>query len=390
MPDGSDKDARVTIRLETRIADIPAAEWDACNGTGAPFTSHAFLRILEESGSVGDGTGWAPQHLVVRDAEGGLIACAPMYLKSHSYGEYVFDHSWANAWQQAGGRYYPKLQVAIPFTPVTGRRLLLTPGAPDGTAELMMAALAKVTGDNRLSSAHVTFPTKAEFDAFGQAGWLQRTGVQFHWTNRGYGSFDDFLATFSSRKRKAVKKERREVAESGLELLTLTGPDLKAEHWDAFYAFYIATSDRKWGSPYLTRDFFHRLGSEMADQVVLVMARDGGRWVAGALNLLGADTLYGRNWGGIGEYPYLHFEACYYRAIDFAIERGLTTVEAGAQGHHKIQRGYLPVPTYSAHWIPDPGFRRAVADFLRRERAAMEEEIALLSEESPYRKDGEG
>ncbi|WP_119677726.1 GNAT family N-acetyltransferase [Indioceanicola profundi] len=389
MPDGSDQDARLSIRLETSIASIPAAEWDACNGPGAPFTSHSFLRILEESGSVGDGTGWSPHHMAVRDGNGRLVACAPLYLKSHSYGEYVFDHGWANAWQQAGGRYYPKLQLSVPFTPVTGRRLLLSAGAPEGTLELMMAALAKITGDNRLSSAHVTFPTKAEFDAFGKAGWLQRTGVQFHWENRGYGSFDDFLATFSSRKRKAVKKERRTVAESGLELLTLTGAELKPEHWDVFYRFYIDTSDRKWGSPYLTHEFFHLLGAEMADQVVLVMARDNGRWVAGALNLLGGDTLYGRNWGSRGDYPYLHFEACYYRAIEFAIERGLARVEAGAQGQHKIQRGYLPVPTYSAHWIPNASFRTAVADFLDREREEMEEEIALLAEESPYRKDGE-
>ena len=389
MPDGREPAATLTIALVERIDAIPAAEWDRLAGPDNPFVGHAFLRLLEESGSVGPKTGWEPRHLTARDAAGRLVGAVPLYLKGHSYGEYVFDHAWANAWERAGGEYYPKLQAAVPFTPVTGPRLLTAADSPTGTAEAMAGALRSIAGDNDLSSVHVTFPTEAEYDLLGRQGWLQRLGTQFHWENKGYAGFDDFLAGFASRKRKAVKKERREVAESGVEVLTLTGADLKAEHWDAFYRFYTATSDRKWGWAYLTEDFFHRLGQTMPDRVVLVMARDGGRWVAGALNLLGTDTLYGRNWGCAGDYRFLHFEACYYRAIDFAIERGLKRVEAGAQGQHKIQRGYLPVPTYSAHWIPNPGFRRAVAEFLAREREAMAEEMRLLAEESPFRKDGD-
>ncbi len=389
MPDGREPPATLTVQLVERIGDIPAADWDSLAGPDNPFVSHAFLRILEESGSVGPKTGWEPRHLTARDPAGRLVGAVPLYLKGHSYGEYVFDHAWANAWERAGGSYYPKLQAAVPFTPVTGPRLLTAPDSPPGTAEAMVGALRSIAADNGLSSVHVTFPTEAEYALFGRLGWLQRIGTQFHWENRGYAGFDDFLAAFSSRKRKAVKKERREVAESGVELLTLSGADLKPEHWDAFHRFYTATSDRKWGWAYLTEAFFHRLGETMPERVVLVMARDGGRWVAGALNLLGTDTLYGRNWGCVGDYRFLHFEACYYRAIDFAIERGLKRVEAGAQGEHKIQRGYLPVPTYSAHWIPNPGFRRAVADFLEREREAMAEEMRLLAEESPFRKDGD-
>ncbi|HYC04323.1 MAG TPA: GNAT family N-acetyltransferase [Azospirillaceae bacterium] len=386
MPDGTDQSP--TIQIVPRIADVTAAEWDSCAGTDNPFVSHAFLDALEQSRSVGPRTGWLPQHLTVRDPGGRLAGAVPLYVKSHSYGEYVFDHAWANAYQRAGGQYYPKLQAAVPFTPVTGPRLLVRPDAAPDTADLLVRALESAADGNGLSGVHVTFPREAEWERLGEAGWLRRLGVQYHWENRGYGSFDDFLGTFSSRKRKAVRKERRTVAESGLEILTLTGDELKPDHWDAFFRFYTATSDRKWGSPYLTRDFFHRLGEAMPDKVVLVMAREGARWVAGALNLLGGDTLYGRNWGGIGDYPFLHFEACYYRAIDFAIERGLKRVEAGAQGEHKIQRGYLPAPTYSAHYITDPGFRRAIGDFLDRERAAIEEEMALLAAESPYRRDG--
>jgi len=383
MPDG--RDTPLTLGVVGGIAAVDAADWDACAGSANPFLTHAFLRLLEESGSVGGDTGWTPQHLTARDGDGRLVGCAPMYLKTHSYGEYVFDHAWADAFQRAGGRYYPKLLVAVPFTPVPGPRLLIRPDAADGVQGAMMSGLATIAERNGISSVHVTFPTAAEYEAFGRAGWLQRLGTQFHWENRGYTGFDDFLAAFSSRKRKQVKKERREVAESGVEVLSLTGADIRPEHWDAFDRLYRATSDRKWGWPYLTREFFHRLGTEMADKVLLVMARDDGRWVGGALNLIGADTLYGRNWGSAGEYPYLHFECCYYRAIDFAIERGLARVEAGAQGQHKIQRGYLPVPTYSAHWITHPGLRRAVNDFLVRERVAMELEIAALAEESPFR-----
>ena len=386
MPDGSEQ--TLSLDVVEAITDIPAADWDACAGPGNPFVRHAFLRILEESGSVGPGTGWSARHLTLRDGAGRLIGAVPLYLKSHSYGEYVFDQGWANAYERAGGRYYPKLQAAVPFTPVTGRRLLLRADAPAGAATTLVRALESAAAGNGISSVHVTFPTRAEWDLFGEAGWLRRLGTQFHWENRGYAGFEDFLDALSSRKRKAVRRERRAVAESGVEVLTLTGPDLKPEHWDAFDRLYRATSDRKWGWPYLTPDFFRRLGAEMADAVVLVMARDGGAWVGGALNLLGDGVLYGRNWGSAGEYPYLHFEACYYRAIDFAIERGLSRVEAGAQGEHKIQRGYLPVPTYSAHYVADPALARAVADFLARERTAVEEEMRLLAGESPYRRDG--
>jgi len=390
MPNGHAPPLRPSVRLLPDLSGIPGEEWDACAGTQNPFVRHAFLRLLEESGSVGADTGWHPRHLVLEDGSGRLIGAVPLYLKTHSYGEYVFDHAWANAWQRAGHSYYPKLQATVPFTPVTGPRLLIRPDAPSDTAGTLIGALARLTEDNGLSSAHVTFPTQPEHERLGQAGWLQRLGTQYHWENPGYGRFEDFLDALSSRKRKAVRRERRAVAESGATLHVLTGADLREEHWDSFYRFYQSTSDRKWGWAYLTREFFQGLGDRMPDQVVLVMARLDGRWIAGALNLLGADTLYGRNWGGIADVPFLHFETCYYQAIDFAIERGLKRVEAGAQGEHKIQRGYLPVPTYSAHYIPDPAFRAAVADFLKRERAAVMEEMTLLAEESPYRKDTPG
>lgn len=375
----------VQLRLISAIADVPAAAWDACAGPDNPFVSHGFLRLLEQSGSVGVGTGWQPQHLLAEDAGGRLIGAMPLYVKAHSYGEYVFDHGWADAFERAGGRYYPKLQGAVPFTPVPGPRLLLHPQAPAGLADAMVAALMRITRDNDLSSVHVTFPSPDQIVPFTRAGWLHRTGVQFHWENRGYAGFDDFLEALSSRKRKAVRKERQVVAASGVEVLSLTGKALTSEHWQAFYRLYTATSDRKWGAPYLTARFFTGLGEEMADKVLLVMARDGGRWVGGALNLIGSDTLYGRNWGSAGDYPFLHFEACYYRAIEFAIARGLKRVEAGAQGHHKIQRGYLPVETHSLHYIVHPGLRRAVADALDRERAVLDQDMAALAAESPYR-----
>ncbi len=377
----------IKIRVETDITAISAADWDACAGGGNPFLSHAFLAALEESGSAAKATGWLPHHVLVDDAAGNLVAAAPAYLKSHSYGEYVFDHGWANAFEQAGGRYYPKLQISIPFTPATGPRLLARPSTqiPD-LRPALIAGLEAVAKNRGLSSIHATFLLPDDRQAFEDAGWLLRTGVQFHWHNQGYATFDDFLAALSSRKRKAIRKERQEVAASGMEMVTLTGGDLKPEHWRAFFGFYTDTADRKWGSPYLTADFFHRLGQTLADKVVLVMARYQGHWVAGALNLLGADTLYGRNWGCAADFKFLHFETCYYQAIDFAIARGLTTVEAGAQGEHKIQRGYLPVPMTSAHWIAHPQFRAAVADFLRRETAGMQAHIAALSEGSPFRK----
>jgi len=382
MPNGDDA---ITVTILTGIGQADASAWDACAGPDNPFLCHAFLSAVEESGSATGKTGWQPSHLAAFDAAGRMVGAVPAYLKSHSYGEYVFDHAWANAYERAGGSYYPKLQVAAPFTPVPGSRLLLAPGAGEEVAAALITALERVAKRYGVSSAHVTFPHAADWARLGAAGWLQRVGVQYHWDNRGYGSFDDFLEALNSRKRKAIRKERREVADSSVRLHTLTGDDLKPEHWDAFYNFYLETADRKWGGAYLNRAFFDQLGQTMADRVVLVMCEDDGAWVAGALNLLGTDTLYGRNWGSDGRYRYLHFEACYYRALDFAIERGLKRVEAGAQGEHKIQRGYLPVETYSAHWIADPGFRRALDRHLTEERAAVAADIAALATMSPYR-----
>jgi uncharacterized protein len=379
MADGSD---RLTVRVVERLKDIPAAAWDACAGTDNPFLSHAFLEALEASGSATAKTGWLPQHLALEDGSGRLLGAVPLYLKSHSYGEYVFDHGWASAYERAGGEYYPKLQAAVPFTPVTGPRLLLHPAAGADAADVLVGALVEVARRSKVSSLHVTFPTAAEWERFGKAQFLQRLGRQFHWENPGYQSFEDFLAALNARKRKQIRRERRDVLESGLEIETLTGSDIETRHWDAFFRFYMSTSDKKWGSAYLTRAFFDLLGARMADKVVLVMARQGSRYVAGALNLVGADTIYGRNWGCHGDFPFLHFEACYYRAIDFAIAHGLKRVEAGAQGQHKIQRGYLPMPTYSAHWIRD--------SCLTRERKAVENEMEMLEEElSPFRREAE-
>ena len=394
MPDGQDT---ITIKLVNRIGAVTAADWDACagigaNGAGNPFLMHAFLAALEESGSATAETGWAPHHLIVTDAAGRMIGAAPMYLKSHSYGEYVFDWGWAEAYERAGGKYYPKLQVSVPFTPATGPRLLVRPGLSAETAGIVRSALIgameRVAGGNQLSSVHVTFPTAPEARALGEAGWLRRAGQQFHWENRGYGTFDEFLGALSSRKRKTIRKERREVADSGVAVRPLTGTEIEPRHWDAFHRFYLATADHKWGNPYLTRAFFHQIGKTMADRILLVVAERDGRPVAGALNLMGDGTLYGRNWGCDGEFKFLHFEACYYQAIDFAIREGFTRIEAGAQGAHKIQRGYLPVETHSAHWIADPGFRNAVEKFLERERMHVHAEMAGLSEYSPFRKDG--
>lgn len=387
MPDGSDA---ITVKVLTGIGLADPQQWDACAGPDNPFLSHAFLLALEESGSATRRTGWQPSHLAALDATGRIVGAVPMYLKSHSYGEYVFDHSWAHAYERAGGSYYLKLQVAVPFTPVPGPRLLVAPEAGEAIHAALIQAMEEVARRYDVSSVHVTFPTEGEWTRLGGAGWLQRTGVQYHWENRGYASFDDFLGTLRSGKRKSIRKERREVAESGVRLHTLTGDELKPEHWDAFHRFYMETADRKWGGGYLNRAFFRLLGETMADRVALVMCEDKGEWVAGALNLIGGDALYGRNWGSDGSYRFLHFEACYYRALDFAIERGLKRVEAGAQGEHKIQRGYLPVTTYSAHWVKDPGFRRVLAAHLERERAAVEAETEALMELSPYRREGEG
>jgi predicted N-acyltransferase len=397
MPDGTDA---IAVRVVARIAELPAAEWDALAGAN-PFVSHAFLAALEESGSATAETGWLPQHLAIAGRDGRLIGAVPLYLKSHSYGEYVFDWGWADAYERAGGRYYPKLQACVPFTPVTGPRLLVHPEAErEAVAGALTAAMLELARQSGVSSLHVTFPSEAEWRHLGAAGFLQRTGLQYHWQNRGYRTFDDFLAALASRKRKAIKKERRQVAESGVRLRALTSDEIEPRYWDVFYRCYRATSDKKWGPAYLTRDFFHLLGERMGERVVLIVAEHDGRPVGAALNLVGGGpsqqggsqeggTLYGRNWGALARFKFLHFEACYYQAIDYAIRHRLAWVEAGAQGEHKIQRGYLPTTTYSAHWIRDPALKQAVAHFLDRERRGIGEEQMILESFSPFRKDGE-
>ncbi len=382
---GDSDRAPFTARLLGGIGEVAAADWDACAGAANPFVSHAFLKALEDSGSATAETGWAPRHLVVDDAIGRVVGAAPMYLKFHSYGEYVFDHAWAHAFERAGGRYYPKLQVAVPFTPVTGPRLMARPGAAASRRALIAAAL-ELTRRMGVSSLHVTFATEAEWRGLGEAGFLLRTDRQFHWTNNGYRTFDEFLADLSSRKRKAIRRERKAALGAELTVETLTGNDLTTRHWDAFFECYIATADGKWGIPYLTRDFFERLGQTLGDKVALMLAACDGRTVAGALHLIGSDTLYGRNWGCVEHHRFLHFELCYYRAIEFAIEHGLASVEAGAQGPHKIARGYLPVATYSAHWLRHAGLRDAIDDFLHHERIAIDAEVELLGAHSPFRK----
>jgi len=381
MPDGS---ATLTLTLHAKIADIDAADWDACAGDGNPFVSHAFLSAMEDSGSANARTGWLPQHAVLRGEDQRVVAIAPMYAKSHSYGEYVFDHGWANAMGRAGQSYYPKLQAAVPFSPAPGPRLLRRPGSSVPVATLANA-LEQACQSLDLSSVHVTFCTQEEWDGLGQAGWLRRIGMQFHWENAGYTNFEEFLSALSSRKRKVLRRERRDANAAGLTFHALSGADITEAHWDAFYGFYQSTVDRKWGSAYLTRAFFSLLGERLGPKVVLMYAENAGKPVAGALNLAGDEALYGRNWGCRGDWPFLHFELCYYRAIDWAIEHGLRRVEAGAQGRHKIQRGYLPKPTYSAHWIAHTGLRRAVANFLAEERAGIQREINALSAESPFR-----
>jgi hypothetical protein len=385
MPDTSPS---LALSLHTSIAEIPAADWDACAGDDNPFVCHALLSALEDSGSASHHTGWLPQHAVLRTDSGAVVAVAPMYAKSHSYGEYVFDHGWADAIERAGGRYYPKLQVAVPFSPVPGPRILRRPGAGIPPAA-MASALRQACSALDTSSVHVTFCQAEEWEALGQEGWLQRIGMQFHWENAGYATFDDFLGALSSRKRKVLRRERRDANAAGLTFHALSGADIAERHWDAFYDFYQSTVDRKWGSAYLTRSFFSLLGERLGHKVVLMYAENGRTPVAGALNLAGAEALYGRNWGCRGDWPFLHFELCYYRAIDWAIAHGLKRVEAGAQGRHKIQRGYLPKPTYSAHWIEHPGLRNAVDRFLVEERAGVLAEMEALAEESPFRKSGE-
>ncbi len=376
----------LTARLADGVAAIPADQWDACAGHGHPFMSHAFLTALEESGSVGGRSGWQPIPIVVDGADGVPAGIAPAYAKSHSQGEYVFDHAWADAWERAGGAYYPKLQLAAPFSPVPGPRLLLRDPA---AAPALIAAVEAVTDQHNLSSAHATFVDSDQLALFEAAGWLVREGTQFHWRNHGYAAFDDFLGALASRKRKAIRKERAAAVE-GLTIRHLTGTAIEPRHWDAFWVFYQDTGARKWGQPYLQRNFVPLLGAALGDKVLLILAERDGVPIAGALNLIGADTLYGRYWGCTEEVPFLHFELCYYQAIDAAIARGLTTVEAGAQGEHKLARGYVPVPTWSAHYIPDPNFRRAIADFLVRERAGVEADQAYLGELTPFRRGNSG
>ncbi len=378
------------VKVSRRIAAIGRAGWQACAShpdyQANPFISFDFLDIAEEAGCAVEAQGWGPQHLSLDDETGAVAAVMPLYLKSHSQGEYIFDHAWADAYERAGGRYYPKLLSAAPFTPATGPRLLVRPDIDaDLARNLLLQGGLGLCERYGASGLHVNFPTRPEWDWLGAQGLAQREGQQYHWYNRGYGSFEDFLADLSSGRRKTIRRERRD-ALAGVEVLALTGSDLTEAHWDAFYGFYMDTGARKWGRPYLNRLFFSLLGERMADQVLLVMARRNGRWIAGALNLIGADCLYGRNWGCIEEVPFLHFELCYYQAIDWAIQHGLDRVEAGAQGQHKIARGYLPAPVHSAHYIADPMLRGPVEDFVRREREAVEGEIEWLTEEySPFR-----
>jgi predicted N-acyltransferase len=347
------------------------------------------LKALGGSKSVGRKAGWLPQYLVVEDEAGTIYATAPCYLKGHSQGEYVFDHGWADAFERAGGDYYPKLQVAIPFTPVTGPRLLVKSGPhADAARNALVAGMIELCKMRQASSVHVTFAQKSEWDFLTNAGMLARTDRQFHWHNRGYETFDDFLAALSSNKRKTIRRERREALMSGVEIVRLTGSDLTESVWDAFFGFYIDTGSRKWGSPYLTREFFSLVSAKMADKILLIMAKRNGNYVAGALNFLGRHTIYGRNWGAIEHHPFLHFEICYYQAIDYAIEKKLKSVEAGAQGEHKLLRGYVPVPTYSAHYIANASLRRAISDYLDREREYVAAEREQLAEAAPYRRAG--
>jgi hypothetical protein len=381
---------KAEARLHGSVGEIGRAAWDGCLAApeyeGDPFVAFDFLTALEDSGCVGPGTGWSPCPLSMADESGATAGVIPLYLKSHSQGEYVFDHAWADAYERAGGRYYPKLQAAAPFSPVTGPRLILRPDIDraEGRKGLIDAAVA-ACGQIGASSLHVTFPLEAEWRAMGEAGMLLRQDRQYHWHNDGYADFDDFLSRLSSSRRKTIRRERRE-AQAGLEIVALRGGDITEAHWSAFFGFYMDTGARKWGRPYLNRRFFSLIGERMGERVLLVMARRDGEWIAGALNLIGDQALYGRNWGAVEDAPFLHFELCYYQAIEQAIRLGLSRVEAGAQGEHKIARGYLPTPVYSAHFIADPALREPVARYLERERPAVDEEIAYLAQEySPFR-----
>jgi predicted N-acyltransferase len=376
-------DNPLTVRIASSVVAFDAAAWNALGGNDNPFVSHEFLTTMEDSGSVGPGTGWEPAPIVITDEAGTLLAAMPSYAKGHSQGEYVFDHSWADAWHRAGGRYYPKLQIAAPFTPATGPRLLLSDPA---LAPHLLKGAEAVCLQNRMSSAHATFIAPEQVPLFEAAGWMRRSDIQFHWINRDYGSFDNFLGALASRKRKDLRKERA-AATQGLTIRILTGADIREEHWDAFWVFYQDTGARKWGQPYLTREAFSLLGERMGDRIILILACDGATPIAGALNFAGSDALYGRYWGCTQDVRFLHFELCYYQAIDIAIARGLKRVEAGAQGSHKLARGYEPVQTVSAHWIADPGFSAAIADFLEREAKGVAQDQRWLDTRTPFRKD---
>lgn len=383
----------VEIRVLGSLSQIEAADWDACACPEAadggrpmdPFTTYRFLHALEQSGSVGPGTGWQPQYLTAY-LDDALIGCAPLYAKSHSQGEYIFDHNWAHAYEQAGGRYYPKLQIAVPFTPATGRRLLVRPGHEALGQSALVQGAVQLAADNQVSSLHVTFCTAQEAESGAEMGLMARVSQQFHWLNQGYSEFGDFLGALSSRKRKNMRKERLQAQSFGGTIRSYTADQIRPEHWDAFWAFYQDTGARKWGRPYLTREFFSIIHETMADDLHLILAERDGYPVAGALNFIGRETLFGRYWGCLEHHPCLHFEMCYYQAIDFAIAHRLTRVEAGAQGEHKLARGYLPVETHSLHWLGDPGFAEAVGRYLEAERAAVAEEVEVLTSYGPFRK----
>ncbi|HYP57359.1 MAG TPA: GNAT family N-acetyltransferase [Beijerinckia sp.] len=411
-----------TVHIATSMSEIDAAQWDACAnpqvadevaaltapepeadaGTSQqtdealpskheierfnPFITHAFLKALETSRSVDPRHGWTATHVLVKDQEGRLAAAAPAYLKTHSYGEYVFDHAWADAYHRGGLKYYPKLQIAVPFTPATGRRLLVSDDHGDEAREKLIAGLRAWREKIEASSIHVTFPTRAEWAALGRFGFLQRTGQQFHFINKDYGDFEGFLADLASRKRKMIRRERKEALAPGIEIELLTGSDIKETHWDSFFEFYMDTGNRKWGTPYLSREFFSHIGQSMPQHILLVMAKRNGRYIAGAINFIGKDALYGRNWGAIEEHPFLHFEVCYYQAIEYAITHGLSRVEAGAQGEHKLARGYGAVATFSAHDIADKRYAHAIDEYLQKERAHIDEALEQYGELAPFKK----
>ncbi len=383
---------QIVIRVANALETVDPLAWDACANPGGdipynPFTSYSFLNALEKSGSATMETGWAPYHLLLETPSGDLAGCMPLYLKSHSQGEYVFDYGWADAFERAGGRYYPKLLSAVPFTPATGRRLLVNPllNAPDAE-DYLIAGCVEITKRLDVSSLHLNFLPQDQWERLGDHGFLRRMDQQFHWENNGFETFDAFLDALASRKRKQIRKERNEALSNDIEIEWVTGNDLTDAHWDAFFNFYMDTGSRKWGSPYLTRDFFTRINQAMPDKTLLILAKRAGRYIAGALNFIGGDTLFGRNWGCVEDHRFLHFEVCYYQAIDFAIAHGLKRVEAGAQGAHKLARGYMPQETYSAHWIANPSFRTAVSDYLENERAFVQRDVRALAQHSPFKK----